>query len=125
MIKITLIRGMWQYDKSQVGLIYPVTMNPLFVLELIDTFVKPGSYKCVRMPSTKNGKWKEAFFIKDVPGHSAVICGHIGNEPKDSRGCMLFGLYHDGPNHIKNSTGAIYKWRDAMRTYNEFELEIT
>ena len=131
MMKITLIRGIWQYDKSQVGLIYPVVMNPLFVLELpwkdnrsMISCIRRGSYHCFRNPSTKNKEWKEAFFIKDNEREN-VIVGHIGNSPNDSHGCMLFGLYHDGPNHIKNSTEAIYKWRDAMKNYNEFTLEIT
>lgn len=130
-MKLTLVRGIWRYDKSQIGLIYPVTIHPLFVLELpwIEnkrriSCIPTGTYKCIRKPSTKNGTWKEAFFVEDVPDRYDIICGHLGNEPGNSLGCMLFGLYHDAPNHIKNSREAIFMWRRAMTEYNEFELEI-
>lgn len=130
--RITLVRGIWKYDRSQIGLVYPVITNPIFVLELPwrdnkkgISCIQNGIYKCVRKSSTKNRDWKEAFYIENVNDRENVIFGHIGNDPEDSKGCMLFGLYHDRPNHIKDSRAAIYQWRDAMKPYNEFELEIT
>jgi len=124
-------RGIWRTENSFIGLIYPPGIEPLFVLELPwrnnqkrVSCIPAGIYTCRREPSSKNKDWKEAFFVLDVPGRSDIICGHIANKPEELLGCMAFGMYYDSYDHIAKSTDAIYKWRDAMKEYNEFELRI-
>lgn len=48
-----------------------------------------GEYECWLRWSAKNDKWVIA--IMNVPGHTDIEA-HVGNEPKDTKDCLLVGM---------------------------------
>lgn len=84
-----------------------------------------GTYICRRIKSPKFG---ETFEICNVPGRSGILF-HKGNTTKDSRGCVLLGLYMDGAatqNGYLAASGLEFSvFMDKLQGVNEFQLSIT
>lgn len=86
-----------------------------------DTRIPAGRYKItLRTEGTKHESYKKRFpaihkgmlWIRDVPGFEYILI-HIGNDEKDTAGCLLIGLNVNqnvyAPGQLENSTDAYLK----------------
>lgn len=52
-----------------------------------------GTYTCQRgIHRLHDNVPFEAFEVLNVPGHTGILCTHVGNYNKDSDGCVLAGM---------------------------------
>ena len=82
--------------------------------------IPEGSYECRLGLSPSRGY--KVYWLQDVPGRKDVQI-HIGNFPKDIRGCILVGE-HRGVNQVVHSKRAFDKFIARMGGQN-FRLAIT
>ena len=72
--------------------------------------IPEGSYECKLAPSPSRGY--EVYWLQDVPGRKDVQI-HIGNFPKDIRGCILVGEQR-GVDQVAHSKMAFNKFMTKM-----------
>ena len=72
--------------------------------------IPEGVYEC-KMAFSPSRKYP-VYWLQDVPGREAVQI-HIGNFPKDIRGCILLGEER-GVNQVVHSKGAFDKFMKRM-----------
>lgn len=78
-------------DKSTTSVIKLNGVSYFFGLEPPNP-LPAGEYEVWLRWSAKNDRWVLA--IMNVPGHTDIEA-HIGNEPKDTRDCLLVGAARD------------------------------
>ena len=82
--------------------------------------IPDGTYTAKRRHSEKYG---HHWILEDVPGRSLILI-HIGNYPKDSKGCILVGTYAgDGRPAVWQSRVTMNKLRVLLP--DEFEIVIS
>ncbi len=82
--------------------------------------IPEGTYECKLAHSPSRGY--DVYWLQNVPGRQDVQL-HIGNYPKDIRGCILVGTSR-GDNMILQSRLAFGKFMSRMGG-KDFTLEIT
>jgi hypothetical protein len=82
--------------------------------------IPEGVYECKLAPSPSRGY--EVYWLQDVPGRKDVQI-HIGNFPKDIRGCILVGEER-GVDQVAHSKVAFNKFMAKMGG-EPFKLTIT
>ena len=82
--------------------------------------IPEGTYECKAARSPSRGY--PVCWLQDVPGRQDVQI-HIGNFPKDIRGCILLGRER-GVNQVVHSKVAFDKFMERMDG-KDFMLEIT
>jgi len=82
-----------------------------------------GSYKAVLGHHMLHSGPVETYEVQDVPGHSGILCCHVGNLAKDSEGCVLIGLGRDG-NAITHSRDAFNDFLALLGGAPEYDLEV-
>lgn len=82
--------------------------------------VQAGTYTCRLLWSPKHGK--TLYWITGIPGRADVEV-HIGNEPKDTDGCVLCGLSRE-PDAVDNSTIAFGQFMAFLNNVPTFTLTI-
>lgn len=72
--------------------------------------IPPGVYEATRRTDSSKAKltWE-----LNVPGRSHILCGHVGNYPADTEGCILFGKGYC-------NTLTIPYLRDSKLAYDDF-----
>jgi len=101
--------------------------QPIYTLESPDKDNQPniscipvGNYTCKPYDSLKHS---DVYEVCDVPGRTHILI-HIGNYPKDTKGCILPGMgVEPSTPMVTNSRPAIHRLR-YMIGKKEFELEI-
>jgi hypothetical protein len=62
--------------------------------------IPPGEYRCDPHGWEANSltKFKKVWRVIGVPGRSAILFGHVGNDHTDTEGCILpgFGIWNAG-----------------------------
>ena len=79
-----------------------------------------GTYEVIGHVSPKFGK---CYWVKDVPGRSEILF-HVGNSPKDSRGCILVGQKVVA-NRLVSSKIAMSQLLNELSWPNSFILDIS
>lgn len=90
--------------------------------------VPPGRYQLTKYRSPAHGF--DVPLVNNVPGHSGIEI-HIGNYPKDTKGCLLLATNIGGKDFIQHSGSAIHpfytnffelieKGEKCFITYKEF-----
>lgn len=86
--------------------------------------IPEGYYICEKYDSMDHGP---SFQVKNVPGRSHIILGHIGNTAKDTTGCILFGNIPgriDADRAVMNSRKTMAAWEVATHGIDVLTLGI-
>jgi len=103
-----------------------VTLEHAYVNETDGTYqpkLPAGQYKCVLGKHELHSGPVTTFEVMDVPGHSGILCCHVGNYNDDSEGCVLVGIERVG-NMINNSKLAFHLFMDKIGEVTEYDLEV-
>jgi hypothetical protein len=92
------------------------------------TKLPPGKYTCQRgehrLAYMPPGTPFDTFEVLAVPGHTGILCCHVGNKPqKDSDGCILAGM-EMGVNFLLKSKLAFVKFMSFQTGINQFRLVV-
>lgn len=92
--------------------------------------IPEGVYKCIKVKGRtllSGEKLDETYEITNVPDRDGILF-HIGNAPKDTKGCVLiaqnFGVVRDEQQMILNSRTGFAEWLKQMKYPENFNLEI-
>jgi hypothetical protein len=103
------------------------TLEHSYVIPLENTIqikIPEGIYTCKRgvhrLESMTSGF--ETFEIENVPGHTNILF-HVGNQNKDSAGCVLLG-FNRSNNALLFSKSAFDNFMEFLKDVNEFTLEV-
>lgn len=55
--------------------------------------IPPGRYDCAFLPRSSSGRYRNVFWVKNVPGRGGILV-HAGNTVDHTRGCILIGRHH-------------------------------
>lgn len=103
------------------------TLEHAYAFPEYNTYIpklSPGTYNCVR------GKHQlahmdhefETFEIMNVPNHTDILF-HVGNENKDSAGCVLVATTRQN-NEVLFSATMFAKFMETLNGINQFTLEV-
>ena len=116
-------------DKSTIGKLY---LNSEFYghsLELAwkdnqkrESCIPKGVYKVAKRYAEKSKYKYEHLHILDVPNRELILM-HIGNYPKNSKGCILLGNTR-ALNFVGESRKAFYKLMYDLGSFDKIELII-
>ena len=116
-------------DKSVIGKLYLNTEFYGHTLELAwkdnqnrISSIPKGVYKTVKRFSEKSKYKYEHLHILDVPNRKLILL-HIGNYPKNTKGCILLGNTR-ALNFVGDSRKAFYKLMYDLTNFEEIELII-
>lgn len=100
---------------------------PIFTLELPwrdnkddISCIPVGQYKIIPHHSAK---YPDTFEIVGVPGRDAILI-HIGNYPRDTKGCVLVGMGILPDQPMINNSGTALKYLHSLIDGKENDLEI-
>ena len=85
--------------------------------------IPAGTWQCVLGQHYLHSGPVTTFEVMNVPGHSGLLCCHVGNLNKDSDGCVLIGMERAG-NAITHSRDAFQEWFSRLGGVDEFTLEV-
>jgi hypothetical protein len=129
MLKIVRIEKMEQCVRGVMlvnGIASFVTLeNPWLNNERYVSCIPIGSYAIEPFSSPKYG---QTFKVLNVPNRSDIICPHVGNLAKDTKGCVLLGMfftYFEKDPAIASSKIAMDAFRKLILTFQKMALEIT
>ena len=86
-----------------------------------------GTYTCKRGYHNLHSGPVETFEVLNVPGHSGILCCHVGNYNADSEGCVLAGTMIDtiGGTFVLGSSRSKYKeFMKRLEGVDEFTLVV-
>ena len=86
--------------------------------------IPAGTYKCVFMKRSSSGKYKNIYWVQDVPNRTAILI-HAGNTHDHTRGCLIPGKRTGklaGKNAVLNSRSALMDLRNIFG--KSFTLEV-
>lgn len=91
--------------------------------------LQDGTYNCVKgIHELHNGIPFEAYEVMNVPGHTGILCTHVGNYNADSDGCVLIGMnikdMDDGSRMITHSMIAFSKFMTMLEKYANYTLVV-
>lgn len=90
-----------------------------------ESCIPAGTYKAEFLPRSTSGKYRNVYWLRDVPGRSGVLI-HTGNLVAHSRGCLIIGKRRGvlaGKPAVLNSKTALGELNDLMRG-EDFTLNI-
>lgn len=124
-----ILNRYYQDNKITLGIlnINNIQHVPIFTLEKPNldnqrniSCIPKGNYICKPYSSSK---YKNVYQICDVPNRTKILF-HVGNYPKDTRGCILPGLaVIPQKKMVSYSRNAMSVIRSLLR-HNKFNLEI-
>ena len=83
-----------------------------------------GTYVCKRgTHQLHSGPPFSTFEVMGVPGHQGILF-HVGNQNKDSEGCVLLGDRFQDKNYLLNSRITFGHFQDVTDKVNEFSLTV-
>ena len=87
--------------------------------------IKSGKYPLSKRYSQKYG-WH--WLISNVPDRDLILI-HVGNYPKDTRGCILIGngfedINNDSRLEVVNSKQAMKDFNELLKNENNLEIEV-
>lgn len=120
MLRLTVTR-VWFTAQSVIGILDINAVFECYSLEPADPaeLIPCGVYPLRLLPSEKFGRFMP--FICKVPGHTADEI-HIGNDPKDTKGCTLVGETR-GPDWVGNSEKAFNELIAKLDASQDMEIE--
>lgn len=99
---------------------YP-SKNPLYLEPEFLPKVPSGTFNCVRgIHELAFMKPFETFEVTNVPGRRGILF-HVGNENKDSSGCILVGEQIENERLLR-SVKTFVKFMDRLKGIDEFSL---
>lgn len=90
-----------------------------------ESCIPAGSYKAQFLPRSTSGKYRNVFWLKDVPGRSGILI-HSGNLVNHTRGCLIIGKRRGtlaGKPAVLNSRTALLELA-ALTEREDFHLTI-
>lgn len=87
--------------------------------------IPAGTFKAGFLTRSTSGKYRNIFWLKDVPGRSGILI-HNGNIVDHSRGCLIIGKRRGalaGKPAVLNSRTALLELA-ALTEHNDFHLTI-
>lgn len=87
--------------------------------------IPPGTYEARFLPRSTSGKYRNVFWLQDVPGRSGILI-HSGNVVAHTRGCLIIGKRRGtlaGQPAVLNSRTALLELA-ALTGQNDFHLTI-
>ena len=87
--------------------------------------IPAGRYTAAFLPSSPSGKYRNVFWVKNVPGRGGILI-HAGNVASQSKGCILLGARRGmlaGQPAVLNSRTALGEFMDLMG-HDDFTLHI-
>jgi len=130
-MQVTLTRTKYTSEGVLGRLDVPGIKRTLYTLEQPwrnnrkgESCIPTGDYGCIPhgwedgTPVHKKKVWE----VTNVPGDRNAILFHVGNYPKDSKGCILVGTSTSGV-HVWHSSHAISAMRSVIGRKN-FNLKI-
>lgn len=108
-----------------VGVPRFITMEPPREGEIV--CIPKGEYSCIKTFGriTSGGlRIEETLEVANVPERSGILF-HVGNEIKDTHGCILIGDGFSSENFILNSRKSFFRFIESLENEAKFSLTIS
>ena len=90
-----------------------------------ESCIPAGTYEAQFLPRSTSGKYRNVFWLKDVPGRGGILI-HNGNLVDHTRGCLIIGKRRGtlaGKPAVLNSRTALLELA-ALTEHKDFRLTI-
>lgn len=115
------IRGFFNLDGELFHVLEPPWRNNT----RDESCIPPGAYQARFLPRSTSGKYRNVFWLQDVPGRSGILI-HSGNVVAHTRGCLIIGKRRGtlaGQPAVLNSRTALLELV-TLTGKNDFRLTI-
>ena len=81
--------------------------------------IPKGTYRVEYLPESASGKYKDVYWIVDVPGRTGILI-HKGNIQSDSTGCILVG---DKLGQLGDTRGILHSYLALAKLHDTVKRE--